>query len=162
MDDIDVLVVGAGPVGLTTAVELCRRGVRCRIVDRLSTPPQYAKAVGVQARTLEVWESMGLLRAMLDAATPMLGQNVYVNGQEVAQIRLSLPPQVPFQFIALPQYATERILAEHLAGLGCVVERGAELTSFESDAEGVTAKVTTDDGTEEVRARYVVGCDGAA
>ena len=69
MADVDVLVVGSGPVGLTAAGELRRRGVRCRIIDRLTAPQPYAKAVGIQPRTLEIWDRMGLVRAALDAAS---------------------------------------------------------------------------------------------
>ena len=74
----DVLVAGGGPVGLTAACELRRRGIDCRIIDALDEPPQYAKAVGIQPRTLEVWEDMGLLREALDAAVQMRGQILYV------------------------------------------------------------------------------------
>src|SRR6185312_15482614 len=80
--DVDVLVVGAGPVGLTAAVELARRGVDCRVVDQLPAPMPYAKAVGIQPRTLEVWDAMGVVREALDAAEPLLGQRVYLNGRE--------------------------------------------------------------------------------
>ena len=65
--DTDVLVAGAGPIGLTTAIELRRRGISCRIVDPLDEPRQYAKAVGIQPRTLELFENMGVLRQALDA-----------------------------------------------------------------------------------------------
>ena len=61
--ETQVLIAGAGPIGLTAAIELTRHGVDCRIVDPLLEPPQYAKAVGVQPRTLEVFEGMGVLRA---------------------------------------------------------------------------------------------------
>lgn len=98
----EVLVVGAGPVGLTAAIELRRRGVACRIIDPLLEPPQYAKAVGIQPRSLEVFESMGVLRHILDAAIQMRGQIVYVNGDEVARLELALPADVPFEFIGLP------------------------------------------------------------
>src|SRR4051812_28745486 len=100
MSSTSVLIVGAGPVGLTAAVELCRRGVECRVVDRLTAPIRYAKAVGVQPRTLELWESAGILRAALDAGTPMRGQLVYVNGQQVARTEMALPPEVPYGFLA--------------------------------------------------------------
>ncbi|MBC2639800.1 MULTISPECIES: FAD-dependent monooxygenase [unclassified Rhodococcus (in: high G+C Gram-positive bacteria)] len=157
----EVLVVGAGPVGLTAAIELRRRGVACRIIDPLLEPPQYAKAVGIQPRTLEVFESMGVLRNILDASIEMLGQIVYVNGDEVARLELSLPADVPFEFLGLPQYETERILTEYLATFGTTIERGTRLTEFEQDDDGVVATVTGADGDETVRTQYLLGCDGA-
>ena len=102
-----MLIAGAGPIGLTAAIELTRRGIDCRIVDPLPEPPQYAKAVGVQPRTLEVFEAMGVLPRILDAAIQMHGQIVYVNGEKVAQVEFSIPSDVPFGFIAIPQYATD-------------------------------------------------------
>ncbi|WP_371502430.1 FAD-dependent monooxygenase [Kitasatospora sp. NBC_00374] len=161
MGETDVLVVGAGPVGLTAAAELRRRGVDCRIVDRLPAPQMYAKAVGVQPRTLELWDAMGLVREALDEAVPMLGQLMFVNGRPGPRIELELPDDVPYRFAALPQYTTERLLTEHLAGYGTTVERGSELTGLEQDADHVRASLDTRAGPEEVLARYVVGCDGA-
>ncbi|WP_405420454.1 FAD-dependent monooxygenase [Streptomyces erythrochromogenes] len=158
----DVLVVGAGPIGLTAAAELRRRGVSCRIVDRLPARLPYAKAVGIQPRTLEIWDRMGMVRAVLDAAVPMRGQLTYVNGAEQARIDLVLPPEVPYRFAALPQYETERILDEHLARWGTAVERDTELVSFSQDPDGVTSRLRTPSGAEEeLRTRYLVGCDGA-
>ncbi|MCX5044419.1 FAD-dependent monooxygenase [Aldersonia sp. NBC_00410] len=160
MGNTDVLIAGAGPIGLTAAIELRRRGVRCRVVDPLLESPQYAKAVGVQPRTLELFEGMGVLRRILDAAIQMRGQLVYVNGTEVGRIDLSLPPDVPYQFIGIPQYATERILRERLYELGVVIERGMRLASFVQDDESVVATLAGN-FEETVRAKYVVGCDGA-
>ncbi|MFJ3977630.1 FAD-dependent monooxygenase [Streptomyces sp. NPDC090021] len=158
----DVLVVGAGPIGLTAAAELRRRGVSCRIVDRLPARPPFAKAVGIQPRTLEIWDRMGMVRAALDAAVPLRGQLTYVNGAEQPRIDFVLPPEVPYRFAALPQYETERILDEHLGRWGTTVERGTELVSFSQDAHGVTSRLHTPSGTEEeLRTRYLVGCDGA-
>ncbi|MFD3538967.1 FAD-dependent monooxygenase [Streptomyces sp. NPDC058662] len=158
----DVLVVGAGPVGLTAAGELRRRGVGCRIVDRLPARLPFAKAVGVQPRTLEIWDRMGLVRTALEAAVPMRGQLMYVNGVEQPRIDLFLPPDVPYGFAALPQYETERILEEFLAGFGTGIERGTELVSFSQDDNGVTSLLRSPEGVvEEVRSRYLVGCDGA-
>ncbi|MEV7774505.1 FAD-dependent monooxygenase [Kitasatospora sp. NPDC086791] len=161
MDDTDVLVVGAGPVGLTAAAELCRRGVRCRMVDRLDAPQPYAKAVGIQPRTLEVWDAMGLVRRVLDEAVPLLGQLVFTDGEPGPRIDLDLPADVPYRFAALPQDATERLLTEHLAGHGAVVERGTEVLGLRQDDDGVRVTLAAPGGPRELSARWVVGCDGA-
>jgi pentachlorophenol monooxygenase len=158
---VDVLVVGAGPVGLTAAVELRRRGVEARIVDQLEEPPTYAKAVGVQPRTLEIFEGMGIVRQALDESVRMVGQIVFVDGTEAMRLEMPTMQDVPFAFVGIPQYATERVLRDRLAELGTQVERGVRLVGFEQDADGVTATLEGPDGTGTVRAAYVVGADGA-
>ncbi len=157
----EVLVVGAGPVGLTVGIELFRRGVPCRVIDRLVEAPQYAQAVGIQPRTLEVWENLGVLRDALDAAVPLRGQLVYINGKRVARMDLAVPPDVPYGFVALPQHVTERLLTDRLYQLGGHIERGVELVGFESDSDGVNARLRAADGEQEVRVGYLVGVDGA-
>ena len=159
--ETQVLIAGGGPIGLTTAIELARRGVACRIVDPLLQPLHYAKAVGVQPRTLEVFEGMGVLRQILDAAIRMRGQIVYVNGERVTQLDFTLPNDIPFGFIAIPQYATEAILREELAMHGVQVQRGVRVTDFEHDADGVTATLAGGAAEQTVRAAYLVGADGA-
>ncbi|MDX5313047.1 MAG: FAD-dependent monooxygenase [Rhodococcus sp. (in: high G+C Gram-positive bacteria)] len=154
-------MVGAGPVGLTAALELRRRGVDVVIVDRLPEPPQYAKAVGIQPRTLEVWDAMGVVRPSLDVSAPMHGQIVYVDGRQVMRLELELPEDVPYRFVCMPQYATERVLTQALAEHGTVVRRGIELTGFEQTADGVVADLRDGDDTTRLAARYLVGCDGA-
>lgn len=162
MVDVDVLVAGAGPVGLTAASELCRRGVSCRVVDRLPARLPYAKAVGVQPRTLEIWDRMGMAREAVETAVPLKGQLLYVNGEEGPRIDLELPPEVPYGFAALPQYETERLLEDLLRRWGGRVERDTELLSFEQDTGEVRAVLRLPSGgTEELTARYLVGCDGA-
>ncbi|MCR5976794.1 pentachlorophenol monooxygenase [Gordonia jinghuaiqii] len=161
MNDVDVLIAGAGPVGLTAAIELRRRGVRVRIVDPLPDPPQYAKAVGVQPRTLEVFEGMGVIEQILDAGMEMRGQLVYVNGEQVSRVDLMTPPDVPYRFHLLPQYATERVLRERLTDFGTVIERGTRVSGFEQDDDGVTVTLSGYAGDVTVRAGYLVGADGA-
>jgi 2-polyprenyl-6-methoxyphenol hydroxylase-like FAD-dependent oxidoreductase len=160
MTAVDVLIAGAGPIGLTAALELTRHGVHCRIVDPVLDPPRYAKAIGVQPRTLEIFEGMGLLHRFLDAAIPLYGQLGYVNGARVAELDMSVPADVPFGFVGIPQYATEHILAGELGALGVQVERGARLETFEQDADGVTATLGGT-GPVTVRAKYLIGADGA-
>ena len=104
---------------------------------------------------------MGILRPILDAATQMLGQIVYVNGERVAAVEFTIPADIPFGFIAIPQYATERILRDELARRGVPVERGARLAGFDQDADGVTATLDGDGGRRTVRAGYLIGADGA-
>ncbi|WP_405486836.1 FAD-dependent monooxygenase [Streptomyces sp. NBC_00096] len=158
----DVLITGAGPVGLSAAAELRRQGVGCRLIDLLPARLPYAKAVGIQPRTLEIWDRMGLARTVLEAAVELNGQLIYVNGREQARITMELPPEVPYRFAALPQYETERLIEEYVAGLGTVIERGTELLSFTQDADGVTSRLRTASGAEEeLRTRYLIGCDGA-
>src|SRR3954453_2263665 len=158
---MDVVVVGAGPVGLTVATELARRGVRVRVVDALGQPRHYAKAVGLQPRTLEHWEPTGMLTAALDEARTMRGQIVYRDGELAGRMELALPPDVPYGFTTLPQYTTERLLAEELRRHGGRVERPVELVGVEQDADGVTLRLRTPAGEEGVRTSYLVGADGA-
>ncbi|RPA20115.1 FAD-dependent monooxygenase [Gordonia sp. OPL2] len=161
MTDVDVMIAGAGPIGLTAAIELRRRGVRVRIVDPLEEPPQYAKAVGVQPRTLEVFEGMGVLREILDAGVEMRGQIIFVNEAEVGRIDLEVPADIPFRFHCIPQYETERVLRERLTELDTQIERGTRLVGFEQDDDGVTVTLEGPAGTETVGVGYVVGADGA-
>ncbi len=126
----DVLVAGGGPTGMTAAVELRRREVDCRIVEQLAEPMLYAKAVGVQPRTLEVFEGMGIVRAALDEAVTLRGQVVFAEGAEVARLDIPTLPDIPFGFVGIPQYATERVLDRRLRSLGTTVERGVRLTGF--------------------------------
>ncbi|WP_131747164.1 FAD-dependent oxidoreductase [Frankia sp. Cppng1_Ct_nod] len=161
----DVLVVGAGPTGLTLAVELARRGVRCRLVEKSTEPPGQAdKAIGVHCRTMEIWEDMGIVAEAMDTGIWFNGQIVVVNGRQTHRVEWNLP-ELPYAHLGLPQYETERILTDRLAALGGSVERGVALRGFTQDASGVTARLSTagvDGGGEEtVRARYIVGCDGA-
>ncbi|MEU5726495.1 FAD-dependent monooxygenase [Micromonospora sp. NPDC047738] len=158
----DVLVVGAGPTGLTAAVELARRGIECRVIDKLATPPGQAdKAIGVHCRTMELWEDQGIVREAMDAGIWLTGNMVFVNGVETHRMSWELP-ELPYAHLGLPQYETERILTERLATLGVRPQRGAELVEFTQDDDGVLATVATaDGGRETIRAKYLVGCDGA-
>ncbi|MDB5389293.1 MAG: monooxygenase, partial [Planctomycetaceae bacterium] len=118
----NVLVVGAGPVGLTMASELARHGIRCRIIDRLEKPLPYCRAIGVTPRTLEVWDDMGIVREMIDAGLWLRGTRVVRPGYPTQHIRIDLS-DLPYGQLGLPQPETERILSHHLAGSGITIER---------------------------------------
>ncbi|MFO1072707.1 MAG: FAD-dependent monooxygenase [Geminicoccaceae bacterium] len=158
----DVLIVGAGPVGLTLAAELARHGVASRLVERLPAPSPYCRAIGVTPRTLEVLEDMGVAAAMMDAGIWLRLTRLVVDGAIRAEIP-SLVDGVPYPTgLGIPQYATERVLTEHLARHGGRIERGVALTGLAQDADGVRATLQHADGSvEEQRCAYVVGCDGA-
>jgi 2-polyprenyl-6-methoxyphenol hydroxylase-like FAD-dependent oxidoreductase len=156
----EVLIVGAGPVGLTLAGELARHGIRPRIIDRLSKPSPYCRAIGVTPRTLEVWEDMGIARDMIDAGIWLRGQRSIVNGHTHDVVHdLS---DLPFSTLGIPQYATERLLAKHLASFGIQIERGVSLermTQWDGHVQAVTIDATGN--RQEAHFKYIIGCDGA-
>ena len=178
----EVLVVGAGPVGLTLAIELGRRGVACILIEKKAAPEFLPKMERCNARTMEIFRRMGLadrIRAAgLDRSVPM---DVYVAlaMNEPALLHLPYPsvadaqaqiaastdgsmPREPYQLIS--QYTLEPLLKSVAEGLPCVTVRyGHEFVSLSQDADEATAVVRDEmDGTVEVRAQYVVGCDGGS
>jgi 2-polyprenyl-6-methoxyphenol hydroxylase-like FAD-dependent oxidoreductase len=156
-----VLVVGAGPVGLSMAAELARHGVRCRLIDRAPGPLPYCRAVGVTPRTLEVWEDMGIARKMIERGLWLSGLRSVIADQP-AQDMMAPPLGLPFAQLGLPQYETERVLTEHLQAFGVEIERGCELSGLEQDDDGVAVAIRKGDGSsEDTRFGFVVGCDGA-
>ena len=157
----EILVVGAGPVGLSLAIDLARHGVRCRIIDKALEPLRYCRAIGVTPRTLEVWERMGLARTMIDAGLWLTGLRSIINGQFVGD---DPAPDfgLPYGSLGLPQYETERLLTAELARRGIAVERGIELAGLDQDDDGVNVRLLSGaGGSEAARFAYVVGCDGA-
>jgi 2-polyprenyl-6-methoxyphenol hydroxylase-like FAD-dependent oxidoreductase len=157
----EVLVVGAGPVGLTMAAELARHGQRCRIIDRLDAPSGFCKAIGVTPRTLEVWEDMGIVRPMIDAGLWLEGLRMIIPGQP-SRDAISDLSDLPYGNLGIPQYETERILTEHLPRIGVDVERGVGLNSLSDDGRRVHVELGHSGGQiERTEFRFVVGCDGA-
>ena len=161
--DIPVLIVGAGPTGLTAALELSRLGVAFRIVDRAEGPSPESRALAVQARTMELLRVRGVGESMLTLGNRAGSAAVYAEGRKLAPIELHRMPS-EFNFILmLAQSETERLLTEQLAQQGIKVERGVEVTSVRRSSTEQPAEVTlrSGDGPEEaLTASYVIAADG--
>ncbi|MEV4393822.1 FAD-dependent monooxygenase [Nonomuraea sp. NPDC049607] len=161
-DRTDVLIVGAGPTGLTLAVELARRGIAHRVVERAAAPSAGSKGKGLQPRTQEIFDDLGIIDRVLAGTTPYPPIRVRIGRLPVYQGRMHRPAaasdEVPYPMVRMhPQWRTEAVLRERLAELGGEVEHGVELTGFAQDAEGVTARLGTG---ATLRAGYLVAADG--
>jgi 2-polyprenyl-6-methoxyphenol hydroxylase-like FAD-dependent oxidoreductase len=180
--DTEVLVVGAGPVGLTLAIALGQRGIRCTLIERKEAPEFLPKMERCNARTMEIFRRMGLAekvrRAGLDQHVPMdvfitlaMDQppllrlpypSVAAAKEEIAACKDGSMPLEPYQLIS--QYTLEPLLkaeAERIASVN--VRYGCEFVSFTQDADGVDATLRESGGaTQHLRAQFLVGCDGGA
>ncbi|MFF7654986.1 FAD-dependent monooxygenase [Streptomyces sp. NPDC007983] len=164
--DADVLIVGAGPAGLTLAIDLARRGIAARIVERGERLFPGSRGKGLQPRTQEVFHDLGVMDAVRAAGgpyPPMMGwEGDRRLGAFEMIVRNDPTPGAPYHDIwMLPQWRTAEILYARLRELGGEVEFGAEFTGLTQDADGVTARLAYADGsTGAVRAAYAVAADG--
>jgi 2-polyprenyl-6-methoxyphenol hydroxylase-like FAD-dependent oxidoreductase len=161
---MEVLVVGAGPTGLTLAAELAAYGVPFRIIDRQLDRVHESRALAIQPRTLEVLARHGLAQPLVDLGNTTVQLRLHAGGRVVpiTLFDVGLSDTAYPYLLFLPQAETERILCEHLARHGVMVERGVELVGLAADADRVDCRLRHRDGREEdVQASYVSGCDGA-
>jgi 2-polyprenyl-6-methoxyphenol hydroxylase-like FAD-dependent oxidoreductase len=161
----DVLIVGAGPTGLMLANQLARRGVRALIIDRHSGPSLQTRALGVQARTLEIYAKMGLADRAIALGKRANGAHLWSEGHQIGHVSLSDVGgrSTPYPYIlVLGQDDNERIMREKLRESGVEVEWNTELLAIEQHASHVVATLKSADGaTRNVTAAWVAGCDGA-
>lgn len=157
MKDTDVLVVGAGPTGLTLAAALQARGIRVVVVDKLAAGANTSRAAAVNARTLEVLDELDVTRRMVKAGLIAPRFTMRQGRRVLFPVDFStLPTEHPYTLM-LSQADTERLLLERLRELGGDVVRPKALSRISQDGTGVTA--TFDDG-DTIRAGYAVGADG--
>src|ERR671917_354894 len=156
------LIVGAGPTGLTLAIELARRGVPFRIIDREVERTRTSRAIGTQARTVEVFRVMGIPETALEPAARPRALRFAERERTLARIPLGDGlPGAPPRLISMDESDTERVLEQRLEQLGGRVERSTELLAFRVDGERVIATLRGPDGPSALEARFLVGADGA-
>ncbi len=161
-----VLIAGAGPTGLTLAVELARSGVSFRLIEAAPGPQPGSRGKGIQPRTLEIFGDLGLAGWVIahgQLAMPLVmtaadGQ-VTVGGAEPGELRNRPDIQYTTSLIT-PEWRTEEAVRRRLADFGGTVEFGTTLDSFKQTGAGVSAVVVRDGAAETVTARWLVGCDG--
>jgi 2-polyprenyl-6-methoxyphenol hydroxylase-like FAD-dependent oxidoreductase len=159
-----VLIVGAGPTGLMAAAQLLRWGIRPRIIEANAGPNLQTRALGVQARSMEIYRQMGLEAEVFARGLPTEYAAMYTERGELGRIPMQdigagLSPY-PYMFI-LPQDQNERVLGDDLKRHGLAVDWNTSLKGLENTASGVTVTLETPDGMETATFRYVIGADGA-
>ncbi|ARP81556.1 monooxygenase [Bordetella genomosp. 8] len=155
-----VLMVGAGPTGLLMTAELQRRGVQCLLIDAHDRPMEWDRATVVHPRSLEIFESLGILEPLLTAGVKQRRARLHANGAVLGVIDLHLcGSRYPFN-IGVSEEVTEALLAGYLARQGGGVQRGTRLVALRQEAGGLRATIEHAGAASEVLAQWVVGCDG--
>jgi 2-polyprenyl-6-methoxyphenol hydroxylase-like FAD-dependent oxidoreductase len=161
---LDVLVVGAGPTGLALATQLQEYGARFRVIDRAYDRVHESRALAIQPRTLEVLARYGVAEQLVERGNRGVRLQMHVGSRTigVSLFDIGIDDTAYPYLLFVSQAVTEQLLADHLAALGGILERGVELVELRRTDGDVVCVLRSADGREErVRARYVVGCDGA-
>ncbi|TCC39354.1 FAD-dependent monooxygenase [Kribbella sindirgiensis] len=159
---MNVLIAGAGPTGLTLGIELARRGIAVRVIDKATEFFNGSRGDGLQPRTLEVFEDLGVLDEVLAQSLPIPLMKIVISGQPFGERRMADPveptPDIPYPNARmLGQSRTEQILRDKLAEYGVSVELNTAITGFTQTAREVTAELSTG---ETLTIDYLVGADG--
>lgn len=160
MNKVDVLIVGAGPVGLQMALSLLRENLTVAIIDKKNGPTKTSNAVGVNCRTMEIWQSLGILNDALDRGLKVHATSLYSEDNLLNQVNFDLIKSKYNFMLSLPQAGTENLLLEHLKSHGQNVLWNTELIDISQDESAIYAKCKTTDDIIEINAKWAVGCDG--
>jgi 2-polyprenyl-6-methoxyphenol hydroxylase-like FAD-dependent oxidoreductase len=159
--DLDVLIVGAGPVGLFLANECARRSLRWRLVEAHATQSVYSKALAIFPRTLEVFDMAGVVGPFLDAANRVTSVSVVTHERTLARMEFA-PDESPYRFVAMvPQDITEKLLVEQVRAKGGAVEYETSFVSAVQHDDRVSVTLDRKGQQATLEAAFVVGCDGA-
>ncbi|QDP24401.1 FAD-dependent oxidoreductase [Bradyrhizobium cosmicum] len=161
----DVLICGAGAAGLTLAIDLARRGVSFRLIEKMDGPFHGSRGKGIQPRTQEIFEDLGMIDRVVAAGGLYPPQREYRDDgsftESAVAEQIDPTPAEPYHMaLMIPQFLTEGVMRERLLELGQRVEFGRELVGLEQDQDGVTARLSGETGEETIRVRYLVGADG--
>ncbi len=162
----DVLIVGAGPTGLMLACQLQRFGVSFKIIDKQADRAHESRAFGIQAKTMEIFQNLGIVDNFLKEALHNFEPHFFVNGKLKLKLKLNKIKlkNTPFPSIYfLPQSETEKYLIEHLEKHGVHIQRKTSLDIFHQTETDIKAVLKNEVSGElqEITCRYLVGCDGA-
>ena len=161
MPDPQVLVVGAGPTGMTAAIELKRLGLDVRVIDKSDHMARYSQALVVQARTLEQLQRYGLAQKVIEHGRKLNEAKFYSDGKLIVDFKLDhVDGRYPFALF-IPQSGTEKLLSESMESLGARTERGVELLELKQDPHLRSTLRHAEGRTEEIAPRWVIGADGA-
>ena len=164
---VDVLVVGAGPIGLALSCHLRRLGLSVRLIEKRSGPSVHSKAIGLQFRVSEILARLGIVDRFIAQGGSPSTVNLYAGSKRLLQLRFVAPAGVSghdaFQprAILLPQSQTEIILLDYLLEIGGTIEWNTELVSYRQSAGGVVAQVQHLGSVKEIAAAWLVSCEGA-
>lgn len=156
-----VLIVGAGPAGLALAIRLRQLGTDCLVIDRLAEPLPWSRALGLHARTLEIFHALGVLEEVRRRSTVQTGVTIHNDAGELMYLDLTTL-DAPFPWVlSCPQTEVEAVLQARLLALGGRLLRPLELVSFEQQGELVQARLESPEGSHTLTCDLLVGCDGA-
>ena len=159
--DTDILIVGAGPVGLFLANECARRGLRSRLIEARAAQSEYSKALAIFPRTLEIFDMAGIVGPFLEVVNRVTAVAVMAYERQLAHIRFA-PEESPYPFVGMvPQDVTEELLVDELRRKGSAVENETSFVAAVQQDDHVKAILDRKGNRFELTASFVVGCDGA-